>query len=163
MSDLPASTVTPAAKRHPAGAPCSMCKELTKPDSSTLRCLHCENSMHVSCHYKLYKDANRELSNTKIKLDWIADFIKFSALAYRCKACLKKYDTSTPNSPTISKAPKAQDMIDVKQSIAAIDVKLQSLHKEVATIAALDVKLQSLCNEVTKLQSSNTGDGPFKS
>lgn len=66
----------------------TVCKAVVKHGQHTLRCLHCANTIHLGCQYKLLKDAGNDAN--KIKVEWLSDFIEFTSLAYRCKPCLQK-------------------------------------------------------------------------
>ena len=116
------------ARRQSTGAVCSLCKAITKSGQHTLRCLHCGDSIHLACQYKLYKDAGYEA--LKNKMDWLAEYIGFAALAYRCKVCVEKYGTCTQVSMATSETNSdvSQEIVAVTQSIASLDSKIQALH-----------------------------------
>lgn len=120
------------ARRQSAGVACSLCNAITKAGQHMLRCLHCSDSIHLTCQYKLFKEAGNEV--LKNKLDWLAEYINFAALAYRCKACMKiKNETCTQVPMTTSDANSevSQEIVAVKQLIANLDSKIQTLHNAV--------------------------------
>ena len=76
----------------------------------------------------MYKDAGYEAQ--KNKMDWLAEYIGFAALAYRCKVCVEKYGTCTQVSMATSETNSdvSQEIVAVTQSIASLDSKIQALH-----------------------------------
>jgi hypothetical protein len=72
------------------------------------------------------KDAGHELLIYKV--DWFTEFIKFSPLVYRCK---EEKSVALPNEhcePVVGLSNRVNaEMSSVKQSIAALDVKLSSI------------------------------------
>ena len=122
-------------ERLSARANCSICTTVTKTGQATLRCLHSGDTIHVTCQHKLFRDAGYEpLIN---KIDWLSDFIYFSSLAYRCKACTEKHDAVPQQSIPMTTNLVAQDLNTVKQSIATLDTKIQSLSKTIAQLGSI--------------------------
>jgi hypothetical protein len=126
------------------GALCAICQSATKSGQHTLRCLHCTNLVHLTCQYKLFKDAGHEALRNKI--DWLFDFVQFTALAYRCRACLDKLEM-VPHDPNTSIPNVYQEISMMKSSISDLDLKMQTLHDAI-------VKLKPCCN----VSSSNQPD-----
>jgi hypothetical protein len=131
--DLSSPTASQS-KRQSAGIPCSQCKEMTKAGKSTLRCVRCECSIHVGCLLKLYTDANKEaLRNKK---EWLADFICYSGLSYRCKACVKTDITEPKASDSTA---KAHDALHYKACTEKCDAASQmSMATETASAAIME-------------------------
>ena len=82
-------------------------------------------------------------------MDWLAEFIQFTSLVFRCKACLKKTET-VPQEPLKS---DDQKLDEVKLSIASLDNKLQSLQDAVAKLCSNDT---SMANEQSKQHQPTT-------
>ena len=112
-----------------------MCKGTLKSGQATLRCIHCGESIHLACQLKQLKDAGNEA--LKNKIEWLSDFIKFAALARQCKACQENQRncatssvvTATPSDPLVS-----QEIANMKQSIAALDLKISSVLTSISSI-----------------------------
>jgi hypothetical protein len=133
-----ASPLASQSSRESTGVNCSLCKEIAQAGKLTLRCFHCGDAVHVSCLHKAYKDTpGKEAS--KNQRDWLADFINFCALAYRCKDCVKKCATAPSKKMTVSMTPTNNDIDSMKQSLAA-----------------LGDKIESLCSEMTKLKPNGS-------
>ncbi len=111
-------------KQQPGDVTCSVCKGEAKASQHTLRCTHCANTVHLTCQCKLFKEAGNE--GVK-KIDWLAEFIQFTTLAYRCKACAENSAT-VPPSITNSVTKVDLEIIAVKNSIASLDNKIQCIH-----------------------------------
>ena len=92
----------------------------------------------LTCHYKQFNDAGNE--PLKNKLDWLAEYINFFALAYHCKGCLEKVVKVSQelDSTIILKAQVAQDINVVKQSIVLRDNKIQALHEVIAQLTSFN-------------------------
>jgi hypothetical protein len=92
-----------------------------------LRCLQCNDSIHVSCIYKQFKDAGKEA--LKNREGWLADFILFSNLAYRCKVCQTNHETV----PHVSTDTTNSALLEVGKRIdllrKEIDAKLDTIIK----------------------------------
>ena len=87
------------------------------------------DSIHLACQYKAFKDTGKEAF--KNRLVWLADYILFAGLTYRCKACLEKKEVVSAES---SVTMVSQDIAIVKQSIVALDTKLQLLHNAMSQL-----------------------------
>ena len=74
------STAYSQARRLSSGALCGICKEILKANQPTLRCIDCGQSTHMAYQHKMIKDAGNEA--LKNEIEWLSDFIKFSALAH---------------------------------------------------------------------------------
>ena len=109
---------------------CAVCKGVMKTGQHMLRCLHCVNAIYLSCQCKLFKDAGNVTLRSKV--DWLAEFIQFRPLVFRCKACLGKKETV---SQELLK-PEDQKIYEVKLSIASLDNKLQLLQDTVAKLSS---------------------------
>ena len=118
-----------------AGANCPICNTVTKTEQATLRCFHCGDTIHVICQHKLFMDTGYE--PLKNKIDWLSDFIYFSSLAYRCKACTEKHEAAPQRSVPMTINLIAQDLNAVKQSIATLDTKIQSLSNAIAQLGSI--------------------------
>jgi hypothetical protein len=90
------------------------------------------------------------------KVDWIVDFIHCSALAYRCKECLKCNATVPPK---LTERPESKEqavnMDTVKQTIANLETKVQYFHEEVIA------KLNTYSNDVSKAVVKQQKPPPF--
>ena len=106
-------------ERLSAGVNCSICNIVTKTGQATLRCLHCGDTIHITCQYKLFRGPDYE--PLKNKIDWLSDFIYFSSLAYRCKACTETHEAAPQPSVPMTTNLVAQDLNAFKQSIATLD------------------------------------------
>ena len=120
-------------KRGSAGVTCSLCKAVMKAGQHTISCMHCGISIHLTCQHKLFKDAGYQALKG---LENLAEFLQFSALAYRCKACLDKHATVSQDGATVPMV-KTQDIIAMKESITTLDTKIQSLSNTIAQLGAL--------------------------
>ncbi len=119
-------------RRQSTGMVCNICKGVTKAGQHSLRCLHCGDCIHLACQYKLFKDAGNDA--LKNKLDWLSEYIRFAALAYRCKACKEKFETAPTDATPLPRAQISEEMDAVKQSIASLDIKIEALHKVVVQL-----------------------------
>jgi hypothetical protein len=130
--------VSPASTQEsqPSEIHCSACKS-TKTSKPAMRCLHCGDAIHTDCLFKLFQDGCNEAP--KNKPDWLLKFINVSALAYRCKACIEKLEKHAP-------VPNSS-MDTVKQFMADMDKKIQSIQEEVTKLS------QSNCSRT--LSASN--------
>ena len=119
-------------RRQSSGVACSVCRGAVKNGQPLLRCLHCTNTVHLGCQCKLFKDAGNEALRNKV--DWLAEFIKFTSLAFCCKACVGKKETV----PQELLKSDEQKLDEVKLSIVSLDNKLQSLQDAVAKLSSSD-------------------------
>jgi hypothetical protein len=135
---------------------------------STLLCLRCECSIHVGCLLKLYTDASKKaLRNKK---EWLADFICYSGLSYRCKACVKTDITEPKASDSTAKAHDAfhykacSEKCDtasqmsmatetasaaIMESIMEVGRQIDSLHKDMGAKLESIIKSQSALDVLT--------------
>lgn len=114
-----------ASQQQHASTACSLC---SKAGQYVIGCLSCNEAVHPACLLKLFKDAGHEA--LKNKVDWFTEFIKFSPLIYRCKECQEKSVTVPIEhcEPVVELSNRINaEMSTVKQSIAALDVKLSSI------------------------------------
>ena len=130
-------------KRQSTGVTCTQCNAAAKAGQHTLRCLCCGDSIHLACQYKAFKDTGKEA--LKNRLDWLADYILFAGLTYRCKASFEKKEVVSAES---SVTMVSQVIAIVKQSIVALDTKLQLLHNAISQLQP--------CNDI----ASTDGDQP---
>ena len=112
-----------------------MCKGMLKSGQATLRCIHCGEAIHLAFQLKQFKDAGNEAPKNKI--EWLGDFIKFAALAHRCKACQENQRNCAASSvvtATASDPQVSQEIANMKQSIAALDSKISSVLTSISSI-----------------------------
>ena len=119
-----------------------MCKGSAKVGS--LYCSCCGESAHLACLHKLFKDANND--PLKNKLDWLAEFIKFSSLAYQCKSCLEKHGAVPKNLDSLT-AENGNVLLSINESVRKLNNQINDIQSKISDIT-LSLKQSEIDNSI---------------
>ena len=89
-------------------------------------------------------DANNE--PLKNKLDWLAEFIKFSFLAYQCKSCLEKHGAVPKNLDSLT-AENDNVLLSINESVRKLNNQINDNQSKISDIT-LGLKQSKIDNSI---------------